>query len=66
MPRRNKTPKHVPFKPTSHSQAKTRYATRADAERAIAHLQRYNLELSLRTYQSPTNGGWYLTKIIEP
>lgn len=62
MPRRNNTPKHTPYAPSVSEQAKTRYRSKADAERAAEDLMRYDLNLTLRAYQSPTDGGWYLTR----
>lgn len=62
MPRRNRTKPHVPYEPkTAHAPAKKRFASRDEALRAIKELQKYNLDLKLSTYQSPVDGGWYLT-----
>ena len=33
----------------------------AAALRAIAELRKYQLDVQLRAYQSPHDGGWYLT-----
>ena len=62
MPRKNNTPKHIRYTPSTNEQTKTRYTSRADAERAAKELMRYDLELSLRAYRSSTDGGWYLTR----
>ncbi|MBP6038341.1 MAG: hypothetical protein KA604_03320 [Candidatus Saccharimonas sp.] len=62
MPRSHSTPKIIRYKPNSSEQSKTRYATKRAAENAIKDLQMYHLDLNLRTYQSPTDGGWYLTR----
>lgn len=61
MPRRNKTPKHQPYRPPRSEAAKKRYPSRAAALRAIAELRKYQLDVQLRVYQSPHDGGWYLT-----
>ena len=61
MPRRNKTPKHQPYHPPRSETAKKRYPSRAAALRAITELRKYQLDVQLRVYQSPHDGGWYLT-----
>ncbi len=61
MPRRNKTPKHQPYRPPRGEGTKKRYPNRAAALRAIAELRKYQLDVQLRVYQSPHDGGWYLT-----
>ena len=61
MPRRNKTPKHQSYRPPHNEAAKKRYPSRAAALRAITELRKYQLDVQLRVYQSPHDGGWYLT-----
>lgn len=62
MPRKNRAPKHIPFIPQpANEQGKRRFASKQAAERAIKELQKYQLDLELHVYQSPTDGGWYLT-----
>ncbi len=62
MPRRNRTPKQPPKTPRStHEAGKVRYASKSAAEAAIQRSKQYSPYLQLRTYQSLTDGGWYLT-----
>ena len=62
MPRKNNTPKHQPYLPrTATAPFKKRFASRQAALLAIKELQKYHLELALDVYQSPVDGGWYLT-----
>lgn len=62
MPRRNHTPKIEQYKPRVSAQSpKKRFVSRQAALTAIKELQKYHLELELRVYQSPDDGGWYLT-----
>ncbi|RKV94118.1 MAG: hypothetical protein D8G53_11625 [Candidatus Saccharimonas sp.] len=62
MPRRNRTPKHQRYRNNSaRAPEKKRFASRSDALRAIRELQKYHLGLRLTCYQSPVDGGWYLT-----
>lgn len=62
MPRKNKTPEHQPYQPrTAAAPLKKRFSSRQTALLAIKELQKYQLELELDTYQSPVDGGWYLT-----
>ena len=61
MPRRNHTPPHQPYRPAIHRSPKKRFPNRAAAERAIAAIRMYHLDVSLRAYRSPYDGGWYLT-----
>lgn len=61
MPRRNKTPKHRPYRSPRSEATKKRYLSRAAALRAITELRKYQLDVQLRVYQSPHDGGWYLT-----
>jgi len=66
MPRRNNTPKHVPYEPnTAAAPLKKRFPSRQAALQAIKELQKYNLDLELSTYQSPIDGGWYLTSMSQ-
>jgi len=62
MPRKNSRPKHQPYQPrTAAAPLKKRFASRQAALSAIKELQKYHLELELDIYQSPVDGGWYLT-----
>jgi hypothetical protein len=62
MPRRNNTPKHVPYEPrTAAAPLKKRFGSKQAAEFAIKEQQKYHLDLELSVYQSPVDGGWYLT-----
>ena len=62
MPRRNNTPKHEPYQShTAGAPLKKRFVSRQAALLAIRELQKYQLDLELSTYQSPDDGGWYLT-----
>ncbi len=62
MPRRNRPQKQPPKYSAPHTtQSKTRYASRQAAEQAAKEQMKYHLDLVLHAYQSPTDGGWYLT-----
>lgn len=62
MPRRNKTAKHTPYQPAASAEsAKKRFGSRQAAIAAITELKKYHLDIELSVYQSPTDGGWYLT-----
>lgn len=62
MARKNHTPPHHYYTPrTATAPEKKRFASRQAAERAIRELQKYHLDLELDIYQSPVDGGWYLT-----
>lgn len=62
MPRKNRTRPHQPYQPkTAFAPEKKRFASRAAALRAVKELQKYHLDLELDVYQSPVDGGWYLT-----
>lgn len=62
MPRKNRAQPHVRYQPNSaHAPEKTRYASKAAAERAIREIRKYHLDAKLTVYQSPVDGGWYLT-----
>lgn len=60
MPRRHKSPKHVPFIFAQGEKNKKRYPSKEAAEKAaeLRMLQHPDLELSV--YQA-LDGGWYLT-----
>ncbi|MGB4767848.1 MAG: hypothetical protein WBP22_01175 [Candidatus Saccharimonas sp.] len=62
MPRRNRQ-RPITKLPSSRTAeaGKIRYASRASAEQQIREQQKYQPDLKLSTYQSPTDGGWYLT-----
>lgn len=65
MPRRNRTPKHDYYvNKTAHAPQKKRFPSKQAALDAIRELQKYHLELELDVYQSPVDGGWYLTSRI--
>lgn len=63
MPRRNNTPKHIPYhKNLSPNEAtKRKFKTKHDAEQAIKELQKYHLDIDLKVYKSEFDGAWYLT-----
>lgn len=62
MPRKNRTPKHTYYQPTTAATPeKKRFPSRQAAEQAIRELQKYHLDIQLAVYQSPVDGGWYLT-----
>ncbi|MBC7764595.1 hypothetical protein H7Y29_02680 [Microbacteriaceae bacterium] len=64
MPRRHKPLKNQSKRPTISPEAgKVRYPSKHAAEHAAKEVSKYNLDVNLRTYQSPINGGWYLTSI---
>jgi hypothetical protein len=66
MPRRNNTPKHIPYEPESAAAPlKKRFSSKQAALQAIKELQKYHLDLELSTYQSPIDGGWYLTSMSQ-
>lgn len=66
MPRKNNTPKHIPFRPTSSELQKTRYATKREAENAAEHRMLLHMNLTLYVYKSHLDGGWYLTSKETP
>jgi hypothetical protein len=61
MPRRNKSPHVVRSVTRQLAAQKTRYRNKHDAQAAADDQMRYQLDLILRVYQSPNDGGWYLT-----
>lgn len=62
MPRRNNMQKVTRKIPQPRPEAqKTRYASRHAAQKAAEHQMLYHPELQLSIYQSPYDGGWYLT-----
>ncbi len=61
MPRRNRTPKHILRKLPVKEQTKIRYPTKKAAEAAMCQRILYEPTVLLRVYQSPHDGGWYLT-----
>ena len=62
MPRRNK-PKYVLYRrdQPAAEKNKVRYATKQAAERGAAETIKYQPDLHFSVYQSPIDGGWYLT-----
>ena len=62
MPRKNKTIRHKRYDASSfRAPQKRRFNSKQEAKNAIIELQKYNLDLKLYVYQSPIDGGWYLT-----
>lgn len=62
MPRHNRTPRFTPYvSRTAHAPQKKRFGSRQAALLAIHEIQKYQLDLELSIYQSPVDGGWYLT-----
>lgn len=61
MPRKNNTPKHIPFRISGGELTKTRYATKRQAEAAAEHRMLLHMNLTLYVYKSHLDGGWYLT-----
>jgi|APMI01.1.fsa_nt_gi hypothetical protein len=67
MPRRNHTQKVTRKIPQLRPEAqKTRYASRQSAQKAAEQQMLYYPELQLSIYQSPYDGGWYLTSKPTP
>jgi hypothetical protein len=66
MPRRHKSPtKRRLSQGASKEAAKVRYPSKQAALAAIREHEKYNLDTPLRPYQSPNDGGWYLTRNSE-
>lgn len=62
MPRRNHAPRSTKRPQAIQPEAKkVRYKTKSDADRQIREIQKYKPELTLTSYQSTTDNGWYLT-----
>lgn len=63
MPRRNRAPRHDRYDPTplAHTTPKRVFASKHAAEQAAKELRKYDLDLKLSVYQSPTDGKWYLS-----
>ena len=61
MPRKNKSPKHVPFQFAQGSGDKRRFATKKQAEQAAEDQMLLKPDLLLYVYQD-IDGGWYLTR----
>ena len=59
MPRRNNTPKHIPYVVQNCSN-KVRYGTKQLAEASAQH-QLLENDIILRTYNCPYCSGWHLT-----
>lgn len=62
MPRRNKNIKHTPFAHINREEAKTRFATKRQAEEAAEYQMLLKPNLQLYVYKSELDGGWYLTR----
>jgi hypothetical protein len=66
MPRRHKpTIKRLLPASSANEPAKVKYPTRQAALAAAEYAMRHNLDLALSVYQSPYDGGWYLTRSAE-
>lgn len=61
MPRKNKSPKHVPFRFARSPVAKRRFPTHAAAQKAADEQMLLKPDLVLYVYQD-IDGGWYLTR----
>jgi len=61
VPRKNNTPKHIPFRISGSELTKTRYTTKRAAEAAAEHRMLLHMHLTLYVYKSQLDGGWYLT-----
>lgn len=61
MPRRNKPPKHIPFRIEQNEKAKVRYGTKNAAEKAAELRMLLHPNLDLTVYQA-LDGSWYLTR----
>jgi hypothetical protein len=62
MPRKNRPA--IPARrlpPQKPETGKVRYPSKQAAEAQIRESRKYNDELELSVYHSPTDGGWYLT-----
>ena len=62
MPRKNKTPQHIPFEFVNREAGKKRFATKREAERAAEYQMLLKPGLELFVYKSDIDGGWYLTR----
>lgn len=63
MPRRNNTPKHVPFKIINREANKQRYSSKLAADKAVEIFMLQKPGLSLGVYKG-NDGGWYLTSNV--
>lgn len=62
MPRKNRPVLHLKRAPTQKPEiGKIRYASKHAAEQKIRDSKLYSPDVALSTYQSPRDGGWYLT-----
>ena len=62
MPRKNRPVLRLKRTTTQKPEAgKIRYPSKHAAEQKIRDSKLYNPDVILSTYQSPTDGGWYLT-----
>ena len=61
MPRKNKTPKHTPYRYTYQQAQKTRFRTKKQAEDAAERQMLLHPSLELFVYKD-IDGGWYLTR----
>ena len=62
MPRKNSTPKHVPFRFVSNCQAKRRFTSEKEALSAAEHQMLTQPNLELTVYKCELCGGWHLTR----
>lgn len=61
MPRRNKTPPHIPYIAKGSHGNKQRFASKGDADIFIKEKLHENPDLILHTYRCPECHGWHLT-----
>ncbi|MFZ1361143.1 MAG: hypothetical protein WAS27_03920 [Candidatus Saccharimonadales bacterium] len=62
MPRRNNTQPHQPFHFVNHEASKTRFRSQQAAQKAANRQMLITFNLKLYVYQSPFDGGWYITR----
>lgn len=62
MPRKNSTPKHVPFRFASNCQTKRRFTSEKEAVSAAEHQMLVRHDLELTVYKCELCGGWHLTR----
>ncbi|MNH50306.1 hypothetical protein D3C73_19180 [compost metagenome] len=62
MPRKNGTPKHIPFRFASNCQTKRRFRSEKEALSAADHQMLTQSNLTLNIYKCELCGGWHLTR----
>ncbi len=62
MPRRNQTPKHLPYKRIQAVHSKQRFNNQVDAHDAAELRMFEHPELKLHVYKCPECFGWHLTR----